>query len=96
MVERSGTLEGQLPPYSVLRVHLDEARAADGHRHVDYVETVDPDGGETRWTSVEVIAAIRDGERFVLDEGEGHERLEPTLCPRCPMATLEATDTDVV
>jgi len=39
---------------------------------------------------LEVIAAIRDGERFVVAE-DGHGKLtllEPGLCPQCPFATL--------
>jgi hypothetical protein len=39
---------------------------------------------------VDVIAAIRDGERFVV-ELEGHDRksvLEPAVCPACSRATV--------
>jgi hypothetical protein len=37
-----------------------------------------------------VISAIRDGERFVVGEDPADEAaaIEPTVCPRCPMATL--------
>ena len=55
-----------IPPYRVRRVETDPAAAAAGHHHVSGVDTVDPDGGETHWTLVQVVAAVRDGERFVM------------------------------
>ncbi len=54
-----------LPPYTIRCVEMDPAAEADGHRYVIAVPTDDPDGGETRWTLVEVIAANRDDERFM-------------------------------
>ena len=60
------------------------------------VQTRDPDGVETRWRVVEVIAAIRDGERFVVGEdGRGVQTLlEPAICPRCPTITLMTDPAD--
>jgi hypothetical protein len=38
---------------------------------------------------VEIMAAIRGGEQFVLDRGDGGESiLELGLCPACPFMTL--------
>jgi len=78
-----------LPPYRVRCVQQD-ASGTDGHPHVSFIETRDPDGGQTRWTTVQVIAAVRDGERFVVaDDGRGGETLlEPAVCSRCPTVTL--------
>ena len=82
------------PPYRVLC--LEEDRAGSGaHAHASFVETRDPDGGQTRWSTVQVIAAIRDGARFVVaDDGQGGQtQLEPAVCTRCPTVTL-AVDPD--
>lgn len=80
----------EVPPYAVACLELDARLEFGGHHHVTFIETQDPDGGRTRWSCVEVIAAIRDGERFVVAE-DGHGKLtllEPGLCPQCPFATL--------
>jgi hypothetical protein len=82
---------GEVPPYVVRRVETDPAAAAAGHHHVSGVDTVDPDGGETHWTLVQVIAAAREGERFVMGgEGGQAEDLEPSACPRCRLVSLSA------
>ena len=79
------------PPYVVTCV-VSDAGAREGHSHVVAIETRDPDGGQTRWTSVQVIAAIESGERFVVGEdGDGSEGLlQPATCPSCSAATLMA------
>ena len=76
-------------PYAVVCLS-DEPNAGSGHDHVAAIETRDPDGGSTRWTAIDVIAAIRDGERFVVsDDGRGEEALlEPGICPACSRVTL--------
>lgn len=90
MYERPSAGVTELPPYVVVCLDSDPTLEADGHRHVTAVQTRDPDGVETRWRVVEVIAAIRDGERFVVGEdGRGVQTLlEPAICPRCPTITL--------
>ena len=77
------------PPYLVLCLS-DDPGAPAGHDHVAAIETRDPDGVNTRWTAIDVIAAIRDGERFVVDDdGRGEEALlEPGVCPACSLVTL--------
>lgn len=89
--------EGGLPPYSIRCVEMDPVAEANGHRHVVEVRTDDPDGGETRWTLAEVVAAIRDGERFILGGGTRGRSvaLEPTVCPRCHVTTLTVTYSDL-
>lgn len=79
-----------VPWYVVLSIENDHAVEPSGHSHVIGLATRDPDGGETRWTLVQVIAAIRDGERFVVGEDPDDQAaaIEPTVCSRCPMATL--------
>jgi hypothetical protein len=74
------------PPYVVVSIGRDP-EAGEDHDHVQAVETRDPDGGETHWGSQEVIAAIRDGERFVVDGDAGAE-LQPAACPACGRTTL--------
>jgi hypothetical protein len=80
---------GGPPPYIVTCVDQ-EASGPDGHPHTSFIETRDPDGGQTRWSTVQVIAAVRDGERFVVaDDTRGRETLlEPAVCTRCPIVTL--------
>lgn len=79
-------LAEEWPPYVVVAIARDPD-ADPEHDHVVGVETRDPDGGETRWGSQEVIAALRDGERFVVD-GDGDATLEPAPCPACGRTTL--------
>ena len=78
-----------VPPYAVRCVHADPRSMAEGHLHVTALETSDPDGGSTRWSLVQVIEAVREGERFMLREGGGEPaELSPTICARCSVATL--------
>jgi hypothetical protein len=74
----------------VVCVETDMAVKANGHDHVTAIETWDPDGGRTRWTLVQVITAVRDGEQFQAGKGGDGESavLELAVCPRCPLATL--------
>ena len=80
----------EVPPYEVGCLDIEGESEASGHRHVTGVETRDPDGGSTRWSCAQVIAAIEDGERFVVaEDGRGAlTLLEPARCPACPMPTL--------
>jgi hypothetical protein len=83
------------PPYVVTCLEVDRG-AGEGHEHVAAVETRDPDGGQTRWTTVQVIAAVREGERFVVgDSDDARTSLEPAGCPRCSTATLRVSPGDV-
>jgi hypothetical protein len=77
------------PPYVVTCLETDPAAGA-GHEHVVAIETRDPDGGQTRWATVEVISAIREGERFVVGDGNGDTAasLEPAVCAACSRMTL--------
>lgn len=78
------------PPYLVLAISRDDS-AGGGHDHVMAVDTRDPDGGETRWGIQELIAAIRDGERFAVEsEGASGGHLQPSSCPACSRTTLVA------
>ena len=83
-----------VPPPLVRRIQTDEAAAGSGHHHVGGVDTVDPDGGETHWTLVQVVSAVRDGERFVMGGTQGGRTadLEPAVCPRCRLVTLAVVD----
>lgn len=89
-MDRQPTFEGGGPPYEVIGLVVDESARAGGHDHVRFVDTLDPDGTQTRWTAIDVIAAIRAGERFVLAPGESTSTsvLEPSVCPVCPVVTL--------
>lgn len=81
----------EVPPYEVACLEIDRSpEASFGHRHVTFVETRDPDGGSTRWSCVQVIAAIDAAERFVVGEDGQGERalLKPAGCPACTLATL--------
>jgi hypothetical protein len=89
MVEIRPRSSGEGPPHVVVRIERDPPAGA-GHDHVFAVETRDPDGGSTRWRSSDVIAAIREGERFVVEDEHGRESvLEPALCPVCPRVTVK-------
>ena len=77
------------PPYVVTCLEVDRA-AGEGHEHVAAIETRDPDGGQTRWTTIQVIAAVREGERFLVGEsGDARASLEPAACVGCDTATLK-------
>jgi hypothetical protein len=80
----------ELPAYEVVCLQTDTAAEAEGHDHVTAIETWDPDGGRTRWTLVQVIAAVREGEAFHAGKGRNGQAgvLEPAVCPRCSLATL--------
>jgi hypothetical protein len=82
-----------LPPYLVIDLERDPD-ATPGHDHVVAVATRDPDGGETRWSGAEVLAAMRGGERFVVaEDGRGGETLlEPATCPACDAVTVVVRD----
>ena len=57
--------------------------------YVSAVRTQDPDGGETRWTAVEFVSAVRSGEQFVaMGADEQRAALEPAVCLRCPTVTI--------
>jgi hypothetical protein len=89
MNQRSSPTAEELPPYQVTCVEVDQ-RLGPNHPHVTFIETRDPDGGRTRWSHEQVLAATRQGERFVLAEGgDGTPAvIEPGLCPHCPRFTL--------
>jgi hypothetical protein len=78
------------PPYEVICVELEVIGQREGHEHIAAVKTRDPDGGETRWTADQVIAAVGDGLQFLVaeDEGAGEIVLEPAVCPQCSANTL--------
>ena len=88
-MERQPEADGRGPPYEVIGMLVDEGVRAAGHEHVRFVDTVDPDGGQTRWTAIDVIAAIRAGERFVVGRGGPESSLVPSVCPVCPVVTLD-------
>lgn len=79
---------GGLPHYAVVLVQYEDL--TEGHEHVAFVDTLDPDGGQTRWSAVELINAIRAGERFVVMIGGAPSgaTLQPSICPVCPLITL--------
>jgi len=90
LVKRDLRSPGEAPPYVVVGLDQDPAATA-GHDHVTAIETRDPDGGSTTWRTIDVIDAIRGGERFVMEEGgqAGEFVLEPAICPQCPRATVK-------
>ena len=77
-----------LPPYEVSRIGLAPAESRPDHDHVKYVETQDPDGGRTRWSMEQIIAAIRSGERFAtIVKPESYVTIDP--CPKCRLMTIQ-------
>ena len=92
MVERLRPT-GEVPAYLVTSLKLDPSARA-GHDHVIEIETGDPDGVTTRWSVIEVIDAVRSGERFVVEgDGSGPDSvLEPAVCPVCRRVTLAVTE----
>lgn len=85
-------------PYRVWCIETDDLDGVGDHRHVIALETAGADEGAFRWTLVQVIAAIRDGELFVVGGGARGQAtvLEPAVCPRCPRATLATHPADVL
>ena len=78
------------PPYVVTCLERDDST---GHGHVVAIETSDPDGGRTRWATVEVIKALMEGQTFVADEdGDSADPvLAPSTCGRCGAVTLSVS-----
>ena len=74
--------------HAVVLVQYDDL--TDGHEHVSYVDTLDRDGAQRRWSAVDVINALRAGERFVVTIGglATGATLQPSICPVCPLVTL--------
>lgn len=74
---------GALPPYLVTRIEM--RQAGTGHDHVVAIETEDPDGGATRWELAPLLAALRNGERFMVAPTEDGEEGELTVrrCDGC-------------
>ena len=81
---------GELRAHEVVCLQTDPTAEADGHEHVSAIETWDPDRGRTRWTLVQVIAAVREGETFHAGSASGGQAgvIDPAVCPRCRFATL--------
>ena len=79
------------PPYVVTCLERDITNG--GHGHVLAVETSDPDGGRTRWATVEVIKALMEGQSFVADEDAepADAVLAPSTCARCGAVTLSVS-----
>lgn len=78
----------QWPPYEVICVQFDDLGTMQGHRHLRSVDTRDQDGGRTRWNVSDLLAALRDKERFVVGGSEA-TTLAVGLCPACPFMTLK-------
>lgn len=95
MIDRS-PVGADRPPHEVLCVGYDEVSASSGHRHLRYLEAVDPHGTQTRWQVAQILAAMRSGERFVAGSGGGRPAttLELGLCPACPFMTLRFAAAD--
>lgn len=81
--------DSRAEPHRVWCVELDDAAEPTAHRHLVALEASGADGVRYRWTIVEVIAAIREGELFIVGEGEGEQAavLEPSVCAVCRRAT---------
>ena len=80
----------QVPPYEVSRIRVAPAENQPDHDHVKIVETQDPDGGLTRWSTEQIAAAIRAGERFATIVKAGRESyvtIDP--CPTCGHMSLQ-------
>ena len=89
MLDAAAAAPQEAPPYVVF-CFVEDSDASDEHDHVTAVEARDPDGGTTLWSASDVIAAIRQGDRFVIEANQQHGggRLEPGVCPACRVATL--------
>lgn len=61
-----------------------------GHSHVTAVWARDGAGpGGTRWNVVQLVEAVRAGERFHVGEpGRGSAALRPAVCGRCRAITI--------
>jgi hypothetical protein len=87
--DHAGNDSGPRSPerHHVLRLIDDPVSDEPGHSHVVAAETQDGDAAPRRWRLVEIVEAVRLGERFVLVTGA---ELEPTVCDRCARVTVAA------
>ena len=77
-------------PNWVWCIETDGVAGPNGHRHVVAIEASGADERRSRWTIVQVIAAIRDGALFVVGGGGRAQAavLEPSVCAVCQRATV--------
>jgi hypothetical protein len=76
-------------PHEVLCVEIREGTGERGHAHVAAVVARSAAGTEARrWSVVQLVEAIRAGERFGVGESGRVASLRPAVCGRCPMLTV--------
>jgi hypothetical protein len=96
MHDATATRSDAWPPYEVVCVEYDSYGEQTGHRHLRSIETVDQDGGRTRWDIPETLAALRNHERFVVGGERAAATLTVGLCPACPFITLKFEPPEVL
>jgi hypothetical protein len=96
MIDRSSTKPSDWPPYEVVCAEFDSYGSNQGHRHLRSIETVDQDGGRTRWDVPATLAALRNNERFMVGGERAGATLTVGLCPACPFITLRFEPPEVV
>jgi hypothetical protein len=83
-------------PHEALCVEIREGAGERGHAHVTAVMTRDGGGPARRWSIVQLVEAMRAGERFGVGESSGAATLRPAVCGRCPMLTIVSDPPDAL
>ena len=77
------------PPHQAVCVEIRERSGDRDHTHVTAVLVRPAAGAEARrWSVVQLVDAIRAGERFEVGEASGVAGLRPAVCGCCPMLTI--------
>jgi hypothetical protein len=71
--------------HEVVCLGIDDPAARASHPHVIRIDTLEDGGRRRRWSVIDVIVAVRRGERFFMGSGID---VRPIVCRRCPMVTL--------
>ena len=84
-------------PHEVLCVEIREGAGKRGHSHVTAVVARSAAATEgRRWSIVQLVEAMRAGERFGVGESSGAATLRPAVCGRCPMLTIVSDPPDAL
>lgn len=85
------------PAHQAVCVEIREASGDRGHTHVSALFARTVGGSEPkRWSVVQLVDAVRAGERFEVGEAGGVSSLRPAVCGRCPMLTVASDPPDAL
>lgn len=86
---KPNTDRGESATHRVVCVEQVEGHRGEYHLHVAALETREGDGTGRRWGLVDIVTAMRHGDRFLAGtEARDGPQFEPMVCPSCGVVTL--------